>query len=942
MTPRGAIRIAETSFRWLMLAYPPRFRRAHGLALFELFRDNARESYASRGARGLAAVVARAVLDAATSAPGCWFDRRTARPSSTYSTCTLEPDLPPLAVESGELGRGSPKRLRREGGQRTRPARPARLDLTSWLHDARVAARQLRKSPGFAFVAVLTLAVGIGANVTIFSIINAMLLRPLTADQPDRLVRIVGRAAIGTATRFSFRELEDLRERTTTLAGVAGANLHTFTMSADNRSDQLLGEIVSGGYHAMLGAAIAGGRGLTEADDAAGAAPAVVISDALWRRRFGGERVVGRQVVLNGIGYTVVGVAEPSFVGSFLGAPIDVWVPINTSGDALGANWRTDRSSRRLVLLGRLRPGVTPAQCESELQTIAVALAREFSPELRPVVNVIPGTLATGDQRRLARTFLTLVAGLVGLVLIIACANVGNLLLTRVVGRRRELAIRVALGASRGRLARMLAAESLMIAAAAGASAFLVSTWTSRIFSSVSPLPTLTLRFDVRPDARVVAFAALATLAAAAVLAAVGTLQAARPNVGPALSEESAAAIGGRTPTRLRGALATVQITVSLLLLVGAGLFLRSVRHAAAIDLGFDPRGVLALDLDSPEGRAPAASAAILETVVDRLASIPGIQTVSLATRAPLDSSTPRVRVNARDPVPVAADAASSTASFMVVGPQYFDVVKTPLADGRAFDARDVVGQPLAAIVNETLAARLWPEGDALGRRLWLEPHITKSPLTVIGVAKDSKYSTLGEERQNHVFLPFGQHPQSSATLLIRSSIAPAGPDGLINTAQKTLQAVDSNLRGFFPRTLIEHVAVSTLPVRLAAGLASSVGALALGLAILGLYALVSFVVAERTHEIGLRMALGADRRHLLRLVLGYGVRLAAMGLAIGVPVALAASRLLASLLYGVGVADPAVFFAVPLIILGVSLAACYVPARRAMRLDPLTALRRP
>jgi len=810
------------------------------------------------------------------------------------------------------------------------------------MNDLRFAFRQLRKSPGFTIVAVVTLGLGIGANVTIFSIVNAVLLRPLATDEPDRVVRVVGRTAIGTVSRFSFREFIDYREWTTTLEALAAVNLSTFILAADNRSDQLLGELVSGGYLAMLGAGAAQGRILLNADDAAGAAPVAMISDALWRRRFGGETVVGRRVLLNGTDYTIVGVAVPSFIGSFIGAPIDLWVPVNSSGEALGAGWRVDRSKRRLQLIGRLRPGVTREQSQSEMQAIGAAIAREFTPELHPIVDVIPGTLATGDQRRLARMFLMLLFGLVGLVLVIACANVGNLLLTRVLGRRRELAVRVALGASRGRLARLLVAESVLIAGAGGAVALLLSLWTSRIFANISPRPTLTLRFDVRPDARVVAFTVWATLAAAAVLAVVGTLQAMKPDIGPALKEDSTAAIGGRTPTRLRGALATLQITVSLLLLIGAALFVRSVQHAAAIDLGFDPRGVFVLDLDAADGRTPMANGPMFDDVVQRVSAMQGVEAVAVSTRAPLDSSTPSVRVNAREAVPVAADTASSSASFLLVSARYFDVVKTPLAAGRAFTERDVAGQPPVAIVNETLAARLWPGVDAIGRRLWLEPHVATAPCTVVGVARDSKYVTLGEGRQNHVYLPVGQHPQRSMALLVRSAGAATAPDRLVDMVQDVLKAVDPNLRGFFARTLTEHVNVSMLPVRLAAGLATVVGALALGLAIVGLYALVSFLVAERTHEIGLRMALGADARDVLRLVLGYGVRLAGMGLAVGVPVALGASRLLGSLLYGVSPTDPVVFVVMPAIVLAVAMLACYVPARRAMRMDPLAALRRP
>jgi predicted permease len=911
------VHFAETLFRWLMRAYPARFRRTHGLALFELFRDEARDAHHRRGPAGLLAVLVKAAADTLTSAPGTWIKRG-----------------------SSSIDSARP----------TRPTWPTRLTM-GWSQDVRIAARQLRKSPGFTMVAVTMLAVGIGTNTTIFSVMNAVVLRPLATREPDQVVRIVARMGTGAAgaaaRRFSFRDFADFRERTTTLEDLSGVNLATLLLTADNRTDQLIGEIASARYLPLRGIRVTQGRLLTDADDRPAAAPVCVISDALWRRRFGGEAVTGRQVVMNRTTYTIVGVADPLAIGSFIGAPVDVWLPIESSGTALGSRWDVDRSQRTLAVMGRLRSGATPAQAQGELQVIANAIAREFTPELHPIIDVLPGTLATGDQRRLAQMFLSLLLGLVALVLVIACANVGNLLLARVLGRRRELAIRLALGASRGRLARMLAIEGALIAAAGGAGALILSTWTGRALGNFSPLPTLTLRLDVRSDVRVFAFTVLAALAAAAILAVVGTLQAMKPDIAPALKEDASASMGGRRRAWLRGALATVQITVSLLLVIGAALFVRSVGEAAAIDLGFDPRGVVVLDVDASAGRTNRESLQLFRDVLQRVEALQGVTAAAVSTRAPLDSSTPLVRVNANEPIATADENASPTASFMVVSSRYFDVVKTPLVSGRAFVETDNADSPPVAIVNETLAAHIWPGADAVGRKLWLEAAATTGirdegvgglvPCIVVGVAKDSKYRTLGEERQGHVYLPFAQQPRRGMAILVRS-IDP--PDRVASAVQDVLRTMDPNVQGFFTRTLTEHVAVSTLPVRLAARLATGVAALALALSLVGLYSLVSFLGAERTHEIGLRRALGADTIAVLRLVAGHGIKLALLGLAVGIPAAIASTRLLQGLLYGVSPTDPVVFVGVSIAILVVATVACCVPVRRAMRVDPLQALR--
>jgi len=808
--------------------------------------------------------------------------------------------------------------------------------------DVRYGWRSLTRNPGFTAVAIATLAAGIGANTTIFSLMNAVVLRPLAEREPDRVVRVVARSGTGAAgassRRFSYPDFVDYRARATALDSLAGVNLATYVLDADNRSDQLIGEIASGEYFPILSARAAQGRLLGPADDAANAPPVAVISAPLWQRRFGGGPVVGRQVLLNRIGYTIVGVADPSFVGSYVAAPIDVWVPIATSGRVLGDRWEVDRTQRELSLIGRLRPGVTREQARQDLQSIATAIARESTPDLDPVLDVFPGTLIAGDQRRLAIVFLSLLLGLVGLVLVIAAANVGNMMLARVLGRRRELAIRVALGASGGQLARLLAVESTLIAAAGGAGALLLASWTARLFANISPLPTLTLRLDLGLDARVVAFTIAAASAAAAILALVGAVQAVRPAVAPALKEDAAAALGGRAPRRLRGALAAVQVMVSLMLLIGASLFVRSVRQAARIDLGFDAQGVVAMDVGAFTGRSSVESLQMFRAVLEETSRLPGAN-AAVSTRAPLDSSTPVVRVNARQAIETAGATASPTASFLIVSPRYFDVVRTPILAGRAFTDRDDGSTPMAAIVNETLAYRLWPGADPLGRRLWMDAVASETSCVVVGVAKNSKYVTLGEEGQGNVYLPLAQHPRRGMTLLVRT---PDPPERAAAAMQAALQRVDPMLQGFFTRTLEEHVDVSRLPVRLAAQVTGVVAALAIGLAVIGLYSLVSFIVAERTHEIGLRMALGAANRDVLRLVVGYGVKLAGIGLVVGVPAALGLSRLLRTLLYGVSPTDPIAFVGGAAAVLVVCAIASFVPAWRAMRLDPLTALRQP
>lgn len=894
----SAIHRAETAFRWLMLAYPVRFRQTHGLALFELFRDEARQVHQSGGGWALARLVVRAVADTARNAPLMWLDRSADREG--------------VAVA---------------------------FVLSGVLQDCRVATRQLRRSPGFTLFTVVMLAAGIGANATIFSLANALLLRPLAAHDPERVVRLSGRTASGAlASRFSYPDFADYRERATTVDELGAVDEHTFVLADAGASEEILGEVVTPSYLHIRGARAIAGRTLTEADDRPGAPAVALVSDALWRRRFGGAPgAIGRQVLLNGAAYVIVGVASSTLTGNFPAAPIDIWVPVTAAAPTLGAAWNSDRSRRRFAMIARLGRGVTAERCRGELQIIAGSLVDPTATQ-PPITRIAvePGTLLAGRQRILARMFLSLLFGLTGLVLLVACANVANLMLARVLGRRRELAIRVALGAGRGRLARMLIVESLLLSACGGVAAACLSTWTTNVFAAIRILPTLSLRLDTHMDVRVAAFIAGATVASAIVLACVGASQALRPVGGPALKEDAAGAIGGRSPMRLRGLLASAQVAISLMLLIGAALFGRSVRHAETIELGFEPKDVVVLDVSTAGRRQD--SRRFFDDALRRMSAQATVGAVAVSTRAPLDSSTPSVRVSAREAV-TATGASSATASYLVVSSRYFDVVRTPLIAGRPFTEGDDEHAPAAVIVNETLAARLWPGHSPLGERLWLDPQVSRDVCFVVGVARNAKYVTLGEEQQGHVYLPFAQHPRDGMAVLIRSIDVPSRA---IAQVQAVLRTIDPSVQGFFARTLAEHVAVATAPVRLAASLAAAVAALAMALAAVGLYGLVAFLVAERTHEIGLRMALGATAADVFRLVLGYGVKLAAVGVALGIPAAIGTARLAVSLLYGVSPADPTVFLVGSVTVLAVAAIACYVPARRAVSLDPLVALKGP
>lgn len=824
------------------------------------------------------------------------------------------------------------------------------------VRDLRDAARQMIRRPGFAAVAIVTLAVGIGANAAFFSLVKAVLLRPLAASEPDRVVRLYARGASGAAApAFSYGDYADLSRRTRAIAPLAAVHLATIALDADGQRDQLLGEIASASYFEVIGIRAALGRTPGPADDTRGAAAVALLSHRYWQRRFGGDAgVLSRSVSINNRPFTIVGVADERAIGSFVGAPVDVWLPLEPSLDLLGPGASTDRSRRVLQLLGRLRHDVAAAQAQSELAIVAPELARERRDEtLR--LEVGPGTLLHGGRRALAAWFLGIVMALVGLVLLVSAANVANLLLARALGRRRELAVRMALGAGRGRLVRQIAAETLALAALGGVAGLLAARWLTAAFESVVLLPGFELRLDLAPDARVLGFTAAATLAAGLAAGLAPALSAARDDLVPALKDGSGIA-GSRRGSRLRGALVIAQVAVSTVLLVAAGLLAKSGRAAAAVDLGFQTSGTFATDIDlQAHGYTEARGREFYRQLVARAAALPGVAAVSLANRAPLDSSTPTTRIaldgaDAGSPgrMTGAAGADAGTAleaTYHVVGPRYFETVRMAILAGRTFTEEDRESGRPVAMINESLARRLWPgemPARAVGRTFRLLPGTATErreiagPVEVVGVARDAKYRTIGEDPQPHLYLPFEQHYGPASSLLVRGAAEPLP----IAAVQAEIARLDPAVQGFFTRTLVEHTRVSLVPVRLAASVAAAVGIIALALGAVGLYGVIACVVNERTRELGVRMALGAGPGEIARDVVRRAGTLAAAGCAAGLGIAAVAGRGIASLLYGVSPTEPAVYASVAMALLVVALLAAWIPARRAAAIDPLIALR--
>ncbi|HEU5180080.1 MAG TPA: ABC transporter permease [Candidatus Polarisedimenticolia bacterium] len=813
--------------------------------------------------------------------------------------------------------------------------------MGAFLRDLRYGLRTLGKNPGFAAVAVLTLSLGIGANTTIFSLLDAVLLRPLPVEKPEELVLLQIRTESGLSADFSYATYRDYRERSRTLEQLAAHATLALTLERKEGSERIFGEQVSGSYFPLLGVRPALGRFLKESDDTRGAEPVVVLSHRLWRTRFGSDpEIVGRSVKLNGVRFTVVGVGPKGFQSIRRGFTPEVWMPAAIAAPmAMGPDALTVRDSRWMALVGRLRPGVMKPAAEAELTVLDRQIWKEsgFPAMATGKMVLLPGERgdinALGDVSRIS----LLLMAVVGVVLLIASANVGGLLLARASTRIKENAIRLAVGAGRWRLIRQLLTESALLAALGGAAGLILALWCMDLLSRIRPPSTLPVELAVQLDWRVLTVCAAASIVSALLFGLAPALQATGIEVNRALGSEATGGVvrGGRA--RLRTSLVVGQIALAVVLLAGAGLFLRSLQHLEAADLGIEPDHVAALTLQiaAPESERVRVEQTYRQ-LLERVQALPGVR--SAAFTGNLTPTPGGSRLNATGKDINLPQLAEVEFDLNTVSPGYFRTIGMPLVRGRDFSGDAAVTDGIdPVIINETMAARFWPGEDPLGKRFKLGGPESKIEQEVIGVARNGKYRSLSEPSTAYLYRRLRRFHESEVTLVVRTQGDPAA---ILPILKHTVAGIAPSAPVYGMKTLEEHVAVLLLPARLAAWLVGLFGFLALALAALGLYGLISFAVAQRTREIGVRMALGAQPTDVLRLVVRQGTGLILAGMAVGLAVALSLTWMVQGLLHGVKATDPATFTGVAAILAGVALLACYLPARRAARTDPIEALR--
>jgi len=810
--------------------------------------------------------------------------------------------------------------------------------MRSLINDIRYGLRNFVKRPGFTAIAIVTLALGIGANTAIFSLVNTVLLRPLPVPHPEELTEVYGTFHNGADyTIQSYLNYKDYRDRNDVFSGLIAYRFAPMSISHESRNERIWGYLVSGNYFDVLGVQPFLGRYFTpEEDRTPGAYPLAVISYGCWQKRFASDRgIVGRALSLNGRTFTVIGVAPQGFNGTEVAYGPEIFVPMAMAHEVEpGSNWLESRDSDNLFAVGRLKPGVTTAQAEKALAAITLQLAKEYPHENegRGVRLLTPG-LFIPDIRNSVISFSSVLMGVVGLVLLLACVNLANLLLARATERRKELAIRLAMGASRARIVRQLVTESVMLSLAGGLGGLLLAAWINNLVASIK-LPTdIALVFDLHLDWRVLAFALAVSLATGVFFSLLPALQSSNPELVPALKDDSS--LSGFRRSRLRNSLVVVQVAVSLVLLVCAGLVVRSLQVAQKTRPGFTPENAVALSFDlGLQGYTEEKGRAFQRQLIERTQTIPGVRSVALTSTVPLtlDYSYTSIYVEGQ--------AITSTNELPVavpneISPNYFHTMEIPLR-GRDFTERDDKEESRVAIINETFARRFFPGREAIGRRFNFSGP-DKPYWEVVGVAADGKYNSLGEDPKAAFYRPLLRDYSTNATLVARTT---GDSNSALAALRGELLRMDSALPLYNVQTLSEHMNVPLFPFRMAAAVLGSFGVLAIVLAAIGIYGVMSYVVASRTREIGVRIAVGAAKRDVLILIIKQGMTLAIIGLGSGLLIAFGVAQLMAKLLFGVSPVDLVTFAGVTLLLGLVAVVACYIPARRAMKVDPLVALR--
>jgi predicted permease len=821
--------------------------------------------------------------------------------------------------------------------------------FSDFLRDLRYGLRSMGRAPAFSIFAVLTLALGIGASTTVFTVVNTLLLHPIPARDPSRLVclyttEVKNQKQSGGLLPISYLNLKDYQASNAVFSGLAGFSPPmVMTLTEDTGSERFFGQLVTQGYFETLGLTAAKGRFFVPKEiSAPGSAPVAVLSYSAWRIRFDSAAdIIGRTLQIDGTSFTVAGVAPQGFLGVSAVFGPDVWLPATMAQQVLPAPMQDalrERGKPLFQTVARLKPGISRSQAEASLQTLAATLVQQY-PDANAghTVSVQPVTTAlfstTGGERGL--TFAsTVLLVIVGLVLLIACSNVANLLLARAVSRRQEIAVRLAIGASRGRLLRQLLTESVLLGLFGGIAGLAVGYEGCRFLWSFRPSEVARNLVEPRLDGTVLLFALLLSLATGFIFGVVPSLRASKTGLVDSLKEEThVAGLAGRS-ARFQKTLLTAQVALSLVSLIASSLFLRAVGRAYDIDPGFDDRHI-AVFMVNPEqiGYDAARLKDFHREVVDRVSRIPGVEAVSWASNMPFWSSPSRgVSIEGQDKQRK-SETVSTVTNTVDVG--YFKTVRISLLQGRAFTDGDQDGSLPVVIINEDVARRYWPAGNALGQHLRLSGDIAMRQ--IVGVVKTSNYTTLGEAPQPCLYLPMRQNPGGDAILYVRTA---GNPSLVLEAVQHEIRDVDPKVEVSDVRTGAKIMSQVLWNARVVLGLLGVFGLLALALASVGLYGILAYSVSGRQREIGVRMALGASRSSVLRLVLRQGMTLVCIGTGIGLALSLLIGRAFSSMLFGLSPADPLSLAGASLVLLLVATLACYLPALAASRMDPMRALR--
>jgi putative ABC transport system permease protein len=806
---------------------------------------------------------------------------------------------------------------------------------TLW-QDLRYGARMLRKQPGFTLIAVLTLALGIGANTAIFSLVNALLLRELPFKTPERIVLVMGdnpklQASQADADQLptSQADLADWRRQQRVFEALAALQSQSVNLTGDGQPERVGGVSVSHEFFRVLGVDAQLGRVFHPEDEQTGAARSVILSHLLWQRRFGADaQILGRKVMLDSQSYEVVGVMPPGFefpqatdlpASQRYPARAELWLPLTISPHEIPS-----RGNRFLTVLGRLQSEVTLAQAQSEMTNLAASLAQIY-----PDTNTGYGVNVAPLQRQMTRnmrTALWVLWGATGFVLLIAGVNVANLLLAQAAGRRREMAIRLALGAGRGRIVRQLLTECLWLSLLGGASGLLLAQWGAEWLLALAPasLPQPTGNLV---DARMLGFALLLAFLTGTLFSLAPALQISKPNLNEALKNSSGGVTGS---SALRHTLVIAEVALTLVLLAGAGLLVKSLMRLQQVETGLDVKNVLTMEINLPLQRYPNGQwATFYRQLLERVEALPGVQAAGLSFQLPLTGSDGTVGFDLPDRP---ASDVTPYAGIQRVSPGYFRTMGIAVLRGRSFNEQDLSHganlQPI--VINEAMARRYWPEAEAVGKRINLFGALHE----IIGVVKDVRRVTLEAEATPEFYLPSSLWFMN---LVVRTE---ANPLGYVTAIQRQIQEIDKDVPVAKVATMEEVAAASTAPRRFNLFLLNLFAGLALLLALVGLYGVLSYNISQRTRELGIRLALGAQRHEILRLVIGQGMQLILLGVGVGLAAAFGLTRLLKSLLFGVSASDPLTFAGVALLLALVALLACWIPGRRATKVDPMIALR--